>query len=370
MRLKKTLGASKVLIELAEALRKGGWTCDLAGPEEVRSGAPGTIDECGYAESLRLFLLRNAGQFDVVDYDHCSLPFPRDMFPPTTLFVARSVLLVHHFGKIVIPRAKSLRGFVGQLVKGAAEKRRWRLQIQMANTTMRNADLINVSCREDVAELEAAGFASQKIAPIPYGIGAERRRLFDAVSPLSPAEPMVGFVGTFDFRKGAREFPSIVSRILREFPRVRFRFMGTTAMFANAAQVRAHFPARVRSQLDVIEQFDPGQLPTLLAPCSIGIFPSYVEGFGFGVLEMLAASMPVFAYDSPGPTMMLPAEWLVPRGNARALSAKVIERLRAPELLQRERLAARERSQAFTWQGAARRTVDAYTRALEALRSK
>ena len=38
---------------------------------------------------------------------------------------------------------------------------------------------------------------------------------------------------------------------------------------------------------------------------SAGAFPSHCEGFPFGVLEMLAAGLPVVAYRAPGAPMMI-----------------------------------------------------------------
>ena len=73
-----------------------------------------------------------------------------------------------------------------------------------------------------------------------------------------------------------------------------------------------YFPKKLRGYIEVIPQFHPDELPILLSSCSLGIFPSYLEGFAFGVLEMLAAALPVIAYDTPGAPMMVPEQYLVP----------------------------------------------------------
>jgi glycosyltransferase involved in cell wall biosynthesis len=109
-----------------------------------------------------------------------------------------------------------------------------------------------------------------------------------------------------------------------------------------------------------VPRFAAEALPELLAPCSVGIFPSYVEGFGYGVLEMLAASLPVIAYDVPGPPMMLPPEYLVGRGDVAGLSARVVALLRDPARLADARSWARERSRQFCSQEIAGATSAIY----------
>ncbi len=149
--------------------------------------------------------------------------------------------------------------------------------------------------------------------------------------------------------------------IAQAVPEARFRLVGTAGMFRTEAEVLAHFPRALREKLEVIPRFRPDELPTLLASCSVGVFPSYMEGMPFGVLEMLAASVPVIAYDAPGPPMMLPAEWLVPRGDFAAMSGKAAAILRYDAQLIAARVQAKKRSQQFRWEEAARMTADAYS---------
>src|SRR5438034_5839609 len=99
--LSKELGASKVLIELAEEMERLGWQCTLLSPHDV---APDLNGKADYHNHLRRYLIEHADNYDVVEYDHGHLPFPRKDFSAGTLFVARSVLLGHHFNKIAIPR--------------------------------------------------------------------------------------------------------------------------------------------------------------------------------------------------------------------------------------------------------------------------
>ena len=68
------------------------------------------------------------------------------------------------------------------------------------------------------------------------------------------------------------------------------------------------------------------------------MFPSRVESFGYGVLEMLAAAVPVIAYDAPGPHVMLPPEYRVPVGAAGDMADRVCDLLTDPDRLRAARL--------------------------------
>jgi glycosyltransferase involved in cell wall biosynthesis len=368
----KTLGSPKVLAEVAEGMTRQGWDCTILGPEDIFRAEPSHgSSPAHFGESLRRYLSKHASGFDVVDYDHTRLPFPRDEFAPQTLMVARSVLLLRHLLKTRIPHGPTLRQRVGSvLFRRRTEDRNHRVWVTAAQRTLQEADLVNVSNRHDRRELIDSGIDPSKIVVLPYGIGRDRRAKFDAVSEVPPAEPRVGFVGTFDYRKGAREMPRIFSPIAEAVPKVEFKLLGTAGMFETVDQVLGHFPSHLRSRIHVTPRFKPEELPGLLADCSVGIFPSWLEGFGIGLLEMLAAAVPVIAYDAPGPPEMLPPEHLVPIADAPAMAEKVIQLLTQPSRLELARQAARQRSREFDWDEIALRTSECYIRALNKRRSR
>jgi glycosyltransferase involved in cell wall biosynthesis len=362
-KLSKSLGHAKVIVELAEEMQQFGWECDFLCPWDFTD--KDSLDPIrSFSPNLKAYLKDRAGDYDVVDCDHCYLPYARSEFSPKTLMVARSVLLAHHLETILIPKSKGIKAALGRMLKGAAQQRKQQELVQRAHATVNHADLVNVSNEEDKAELMRRGIAENKLVVLPYGISQTRRSLFDQISSAVPPHPMVAFVGTFDYRKGAYEFPKIVSQIVASVPNVNFKLLGTKGMFQTEAEVRAHFPQRLQKYLEIISTYKPEELPSLLASCSIGIFPSHLEGFGFGVLEMLAASLPVIAYDAPGPPMMLPPKYLVPRGDWKSISDKVIALLRNKHDLAEARCWAKQRSQDFAWKGIAKTTSEIYQQAI------
>jgi glycosyltransferase involved in cell wall biosynthesis len=343
------LGAAKVYVEVAAAVRQLGCETTVVGPDETGP--------------LRDYLRAHAAQYDVVEYEHNRLPFPRSDFPARTLFVARSVLLTHHHLDLPIPLRPGLRARVGHWLFGRSRRRRVERFAAAATTTCREADLVNVPNPDDVVALAAHGVPSENVLVLPFGLTADRRAAL-ARAAAAPPTPTIAFVGTFDPRKGMRDFPQIVGQVCNAIPAARFKLIGTRGMLHTADEVMAVFPHRFRPRIEVIPAFDPADLPGLLAGCAVGVFPSAIEGFPFSVLEMLAAGLPVVAYRVPGPPVMLPDDYLASRGDTATVADKLIALLGDPARLTAARAWAMARAADFRWEDIARRTLDRYSREL------
>lgn len=366
----KELGVSKVLIELMEELQELGWLCTLLSPTDICPDIlnyTGTKYQTMYAEALKNYLHQYASEYDVIDYDHLYLPYSRDNFINSTLFVARSALLVHHLETFPIPLPNNWRGKIGHLIKGRSRQAQLQTWLRNATLTIQQADLVNVNNDDAKTELIKRGISSEKIVVVPLGLSRTRRCLFEAVSSVPTKKPIVAFIGTFDPRKGANDFPAIVKYVSDHLPNVSFRMLG--AKNKTVQEVLSYFPKNLINYLEVIPNFDSKELPLLLSDCSVGIFPSYLEGFGLGVLEMLSASLPVIAYNVPGPPMMLPPEYLVSKEDIKGMGDKVISLLHNQEKLKAARLWAKKHSQEFSWQHIAQITSETYLRCLEVKRT-
>ena len=392
----KELGTPKGWIELSAYLRPLGWQCDVRGRGEIlrfaqEQGVNLEHDEPEFAartaglnaraaarmrahetfkRALHHYLLHQAPDYDVVEFDHEYQPCPRAQFCATTLMVARSFLLRQHSETHPVPPPRALKSRLKARLERASNHRVADYIMDLATRTAREADLINVNNTDAKEELIARGIAPEKIVVFGYAIDAKRRAAFDALSPQPPAVPTVAFVGSFDYRKGAGDFAALVKNVVARVPHARFKLLGTAGMFATEAQVRDFFPRALQGNLEIVPRFAAESLPQLLSDCSVGVFPSYREGFGFGVLEMLAACLPVVAYNAPGPPMMLPPEYLVPIGDTRAMSAKVVELLTDAEKLSAARAWANARSRDFTWDEIARGTDAVYRHHLQQLRAR
>lgn len=357
----KELGAPKILIELAESLQELGWHCKIASPQEIMPGKKYRKYSWVqlFSESLKNYLLKYSCEYDAVEYDQVYLPYPRAEFCSRTLFVARVGLLANHLQENRIPSAKSYKSRLCSLIMGKRDKLYCQRVMQYERITLNEADLINTVNDKFKTELSGWGIPEEKIVVFPCGISSGRRVLFDAVSSDIPAEPQVVFVGSFDNRKGATDLPKIFENIHNTIPQAKFKLLGTGAG-RDERYVLPNFSRKLRSRIEVIPVFLPDDLPGFLSPCAIGVFPSYADGFGFGVLEMLAASIPVIAYDVPGPATMLPDEYLVSPGDFASASSKVTGLLKDKAKLKAARIWAKARSQQFSWRKIAQETSRVY----------
>ncbi len=369
--LDKKYGGAKVYMEMAEAYRRIGHDCTIVSPNDLSEGM---ITELSfedkfkkYPKALKNYLKDNAAQYDVVEYEHEFLPFERELFPKNTLMVARSVLLVQHLNAIVIPERKNFLRLVKNILYGNKRSKFVQKRINMANETIKNADIANVTNPDDKKQLIAEGHESHKIFDFPYGISKERLNDFFETSTEPPEKNIVAFVGSFDYRKGALEFPQIVHEVINKVSDVEFLLLGTKGLFPDEVSVLNFFPKRYHSQIKIIPQFDPQKLPEYLKSVSVGMFPSHLESFGFGVLEMLAAKVPVVAYDVPGPPLMLESNMLVGAGNGFKMAERIIQLLEDKTLLKEERIKASQTAhkETFDWDTIAQNTINTYQQLIQ-----
>jgi glycosyltransferase involved in cell wall biosynthesis len=356
--LKEILGMARALLALSAEFKDLGWEVKMVSPDDFFEDYR-LSSNCitSYTEALHTYLCRHAADYDVVEYDHVYLPFPRTEFASQTLFVARSQLLAHHFHDIKIPQEKHWRSRVSRFIRARSERRQQKEWLERARITMSESDLVVVLNQVDKDSLTRDQIDPAKIYVIPNGLSPLERQRFDAVDFEAKRPPLVGFLGSFFPRKGSADFPMILQHIMAEVPEVSFRLLGTSR---SVRRTYALFPQRLRHRIGIYPEFAPEDLPGLLAPCSVGIFPSYIEGFGLAVLEMLAASIPVIAYDAPGPPVMLDPEYLVPPGDAAGMAQKVVDLLQNPDRLSQARIWAKERSKQFCWRQIAQQTSEIY----------
>lgn len=327
--LTATLGAVKNRLELSAALKPLGWECTLYGFKEL--GLPQEGNSHEYRLRLRDFLVEHADKFDVVLYEYDSLPFDRKLFSDTTLLVARPALLDYHLDTIKIP-TPPLIVFRSRVKRLLTYSKRKRAETEKANNiemSLVNTDLVQVQNTMD-AKVVRARFPGKKVVIIPNGLSKERFAALGAPlsqSPITEREPVIAFVGTFDYRKGAVDMRKLFPEILKSVPSARFKLIGTKALFQSAGQVLNFLPSSIRARVEVIERFKPEALPELLKDCQAGIFPSYWESFGFGALEMMAAGLPVVAYRAPGPCDFIPQGLLVEPGDVGHFQQLVVDLL-------------------------------------------
>ena len=365
----KELGGSKVALEIAEAMRPHGWECEVRAIPDIHEQqlkATGRMQT--FWESFRQFLREHAADYDVVDYDHLHLPYPREEFCPSTLLVARSVLLLEHLPHIRLRQGQNLRERVRRLVFGSRDHRAEQRLIEAARLTLSQADLINVPNDDDRDRLQKIGMSADKIVVIPFGIW-RKKWPSPAERPDDSNPPTMVFLGTFDYRKGCLDLVDIATSVFSQVPRSRLKLLGTAGTFQTEKQVRSFFPRSFHERIEIIPRFRENDLPSLLRGTTLGVFPSYHEGFGMAVVEMVASGIPVLAYRTPGPSSILPAPCLIARGDVGQFAQSAIQLLKDAD--HRNRL-AREcglSCENFEWGKIGQTTSEVYLEALKKLRA-
>lgn len=363
--LTKSLGGSKVYLEIYEALQRIGAQCEIFGPDDISMSEKfghQTIYEKfdRYPIVLKEFLEKKAHEFDVVEYEHNLFPFSREETLPDNLRVARSVLLQLHLPYYPFPQFKGIKRTISSLIFGHKRKQNEDRNLDFARKTCKGADLINVPNNHDLQRLVSEGISKENVLVSPYGLTEERAKFLAQTKCGNLEKPVISFVGTFDERKGAVEFPKIVKHVIKKIPNATFRLLGTSGQFKTSSQVLEKFPEQLHKHLEIHPTFDPEKITEHLEGSTIGLFPSHLESFGFGVLEMMAAGIPVVAYDVPGPPIMLRNDMLSPRGDWRDLADKIILWLKNPASYEEAQEWSLNQAQLFRWDKFATETMQRY----------
>ena len=368
------LGAVRIYMELAEQWRASGhrveqYSLSDAFPGARASSAIFALRQLLFAYKAAAFVRKNGARFDVVDALIGVLPFSKNKLRFRGLLVARSVGLYRLYDQFDRSVEKRWPGrpkgrFLGRIFY--AFTRRWLLRA--SDHAVRHADLINLPNEEEAACLREERGADLPILVQPYGLTTERRQAFlqtAAIARVRLAQQRICFIGMWGARKGACDWSQIIQRIRARAPHAQFRFLGT---MVDSQAILPDLRLPTLEGVEFISDYQPDDLPGLLADCTVGAFPSYVEGFGLAVLEQLAAGIPTIAYDIAGPRDLLGRllpELLVRKGDLDAFAQKISGILEQPlegyqQLSERSVNVASE----FSWPPIAQATLDEYRSAL------
>lgn len=368
------LGAARVWFELSEQWKKSGHKIDKycvtdAFPKPTQSRALSAWRQAVFPYYAARFVRRNAKRFDVIDCLIGTLPFSKRSLGFRGLLVGRSIGLHTAYDEFMRytrkrwpdqPRGK----FIGRVLYTFTN---WLLD-RNADRALRCCDLFNVPNQSEKESLEQDASATPKIV-LAYGLNDNERTAF-ARAASSPAERLAGkqicFLGMWSLRKGSRDWPQIIRAILNSLPEARFSFLGT---MMDEQTVLRDLQLSPRESIRCVTSYHPKDLPELISKSAVGLFPSYIEGFGLSVIEQLAAGIPTFAYDVPGPRHIFEEaerRFLVPIGDVKAMAERAQEVLRMNEA-DYAALSAKCRNIAarFRWEQIASDTIRAYRRALE-----
>lgn len=343
------------------------------GPRWARTLAGYAASNRSFALRARKFVLAHGHRFDVIDANQTDLPFAKATLAFSGLLVARSVGLIPAYAEFERwaarrwPEPASLRRFVHAALTWPGRRRR----LRDARRSLEHADLVNVSNRDELEILRAEPDLGAKAMWLPLGISERRRSELSSAAAGAEdrlAARTVVFIGTWNSRKGARDWPRIATLVRAEVPEARFLFLGTGL---HREAVLRELPLTLRPCVEVVPAFEGDELPARLARATVGAFPGYLEGFGLSVLEKLAAGLPTVTYDAPGPRDMmsrLERPSMVPVGDVEAFAGAIVEVLGlSPESYAQRSEDARRAAAWFDWGRIARETRAAYLGGIETI---
>ncbi len=368
------LGAARVWIELAEEWRRAGHVVEVfcltdAFPEPTSSHVLSTFRQALFPARAAAYVRSQAGRYDVIDCLIGTLNARKKKLGFDRLLVARSVGLYRLYEDF-LEQSRSRwpdqpKGrFFGRIFHGLTDWYFWK----SAERSLRVCDLLNLPNEDERVALRRDPSLRAPAIVQPYGLSDRFREEFErAAAPAAVRLPRqkICFIGMWSLRKGARDWPEIMRAIWQQHPGAEFVFLGT--MVAEEV-VRAELGFDRAQGITCLPQYHAADLPELLADATLGLFPSYVEGFGLAVLEKLAAGLPTVAYDVPGPRQILQAQsqqLLTPPGDPAAMAARASEILALP-LPEYEALssACTEIARQYRWSEIAAATIAQYREAL------
>ncbi len=242
---------------------------------------------------------------------------------------------------------------------------RWYLTVMMGRFLRAAGAIVAVSecTRRDAIRLY--GLEGSRVRVIYPGVGPQFR-------PADPGkvaairrryglpERLILYVGTIEPRKN-------LPALLRAYSALRRRGCEHRLAIVGREGWRSHGFWGTLKELGLGgEVLMPGyvpdaDLPALYGAAEVFVFPSLYEGFGLPVLEAMACGTPVVCSAvSSLPEVAGEAALLVPPEDAGALAAAIERVLGDPALRARLRAEGLARARRFTWEAAARATLEVY----------
>lgn len=141
-------------------------------------------------------------------------------------------------------------------------------------------------------------FPTSSVTVVPWAtpsdIGPGSRR--PDLAGWTPGTPVIASVGTLDHRKNVVGLIEAFAALADEFPDLVLAVAGAPGNAATeVAAAIDRLPSHWRARIVLLGALDHDQVKWLYQNCSVMAYPSLDEGFGFPVLEAMAAGVPVVA---------------------------------------------------------------------------
>jgi glycosyltransferase involved in cell wall biosynthesis len=221
----------------------------------------------------------------------------------------------------------------------------------------------------EVADVYGAG---ERVAVVPFGVPEGPAPAVPCARPVALPAPVAGrryvlALGALDPRKGLAGLVRAFASVARADPSTLLVLAGPDGPARPEIEAAISDLGQHADRVHVLGTVDDGTRRALLAGAAVLAYPSLDEGFGFPVLEAMAAGTPVVASSAGAlPEVAGGAAALVPVGDdaalAGALSSVLGDEGRRADLV----AAGRVRAARYTWARTAAGMVDLWRRAVDA----
>ena len=117
----------------------------------------------------------------------------------------------------------------------------------------------------------------------------------------------------------------------------------------------------LHDRVKIMDDINDDELPIIYRNALVFVYPSYAEGFGIPPLEAMACGIPVITSNSTAiPEVTAESAWLIDPDDVAKLAYKINLLISDPELAQKLKILALERSAKFDWESAATNVANAY----------
>jgi glycosyltransferase involved in cell wall biosynthesis len=163
------------------------------------------------------------------------------------------------------------------------------------------ADEVAAPCQCTADEVAKAwGLNPKLMAVVPnvYEPGPELLK----INPATDTKTVL-FIGRLELLKGVTTLAAAIPLVLKENPKVKFRFVGRSIPLRPGVQMLDHLRKKLAKNLDAVEFTGPvplEQIPQMLAQADICAFPSIWDNFPTVCLEAMSAGRAVIGSSSGG----------------------------------------------------------------------
>jgi glycosyltransferase involved in cell wall biosynthesis len=168
--------------------------------------------------------------------------------------------------------------------------------------------------------------------------------------PIETKTNVISFIGRLEMRKGITELTEAIPLIIKNYPDVRFRFIGESCRPSPnfRLDMQEYIEKRLRRYIKSLEftgYIPLDMIPNMLSSTDICVFPSRWENFPNVCLEAMAAGRGVVGSNAGGMADMLSSDTglLIPPYSPPQIAKAVLSLLKEPNLRMSLGTAARDR---------------------------